>query len=120
MVAGAITVCIENRGRNPLLTDHDLPHYATVLASSDEGVSFNRDPIFAGRTRLVWRAASAYMGLFKGLYVLARGDFALAILLLEIVFLAVYVPSMVSFLRWLGATLPVAIAVSAVSAVSSS
>jgi hypothetical protein len=105
---------------NPLRNDHDIPHYAAILVSAETGVSFARDPIFAGRTALVWRAAVAYMGMFKALYVLARGDFSAAILLFQIVLLVVYFPAMVLFLRSFGASLPVAIGVAAISAVSSS
>ena len=112
ILARAITLALEARmPSNPLLTDHDIPHYATILVSADAGVNFSRDPIFAGRAALVWRAASGYMAVFRALYLAAGRDFALALALFQLLLLAIYFPSMVVFLRAIGASLTVALAV---------
>src|SRR5207247_4600147 len=56
----------------------------------------------------------------RALYLLAGRDFALARALFQLLLLAIYFPSMVAFLRAIGASLTVALAVALISLVQSS
>ena len=99
---------------NPLLTDHDIPHYATILVDAD-GADFSRDPVFKGRSSLVWRASFGYMGLLEIVARASRYDFRAALAILQLLLIAIYVPSMTRLLAVLGASVHVALAVAVVS-----
>jgi hypothetical protein len=120
LVAGAVAFRFDERaGLNPLLTDHDIPYYATVLANPEPDITLARDPAFGGQAPLFWHASPAYFFTLRLAYAAARHDLGRTLELFQLLLLVVYFPSMTCFLRRIGATLPTALAVAAVSLVSS-
>jgi hypothetical protein len=104
------------RGReNPLAMDHDIPGYAAMVVDASPGVDFSSDPVFRGRTALTWRASSAYMALFDVVTRLAASDFRVALVLLQLLLIAIYLPSMTRLLAGLGVSVYTALAVAIVS-----
>ncbi|HTD84080.1 MAG TPA: hypothetical protein VK648_09840 [Gemmatimonadaceae bacterium] len=104
---------------NPLLTDHDIPYYATIVANPEPDLTLARDPTFGGQAPLFWHASPAYFFTMRLVYVAAGHELGKTLELFQLLLLAIYFPSMTFFLRRTGATLPTALAVAAVSLVSS-
>jgi len=120
LVAGAVAFKFDERANlNPLLTDHDIPYYATVLANPEPDITLVRDPAFGGQAPLFWHASPAYFFALRLVYAAAGHDLGRTLELFQLLLLAVYFPSMTCFLRRIGARLPTALAVAAVSVVSS-